>query len=113
MWNENSLAGKRVLVTAGADGIGLDITRAFAQAGARVVVCDVQGASLERLAAELPAVQGCRADVSNEADVAALFETVDRTLGGLDVLVNNAGVAGPPGGGETLAPADWEPTLAG
>lgn len=112
MWNENSLAGKRVLVTAGADGIGLDITRAFAQAGARVVVCDVQGASLERLAAELPGVQGCRADVSNEADVAALFETVDRTLGGLDVLVNNAGVAGPTGGVETLALADWERTLA-
>lgn len=112
MWNENSLAGKRVLVTAGADGIGLDITRAFAQAGARVVVCDVQGASLERLAAELPRVQGCRADVSNEADVAELFETVDRTLGGLDVLVNNAGVAGPTGGVETLALADWERTLA-
>ncbi|KDP84370.1 SDR family oxidoreductase [Cupriavidus basilensis] len=112
MWNDNSLAGKRVLVTAGADGIGLEITRAFAQAGASVLVCDVQGASLERLAAELPAVHGCRADVSAEADVAALFETVDRTLGGLDVLVNNAGVAGPTGGVETLALADWERTLA-
>ena len=112
MWNDNSLAGKRVLVTAGADGIGLEITRAFAQAGASVLVCDVQGASLERLAAELPAVHGCRADVSGEADVAALFEAVDRTLGGLDVLVNNAGVAGPTGGVETLALADWERTLA-
>ncbi|MDF3882901.1 SDR family oxidoreductase [Cupriavidus basilensis] len=112
MWNDNSLAGKRVLVTAGADGIGLEITRAFAQAGASVLVCDVQGASLERLAAELPAVHGCRADVSAEADVAALFETADRTLGGLDVLVNNAGVAGPTGGVETLALADWERTLA-
>ncbi|MDW3681030.1 SDR family oxidoreductase [Cupriavidus sp. CV2] len=112
MWNDNSLAGKRVLVTAGADGIGLEITRAFAQAGASVLVCDVQGASLERLAAELPAVHGCRADVSSEADVAAMFETVDRTLGGLDILVNNAGVAGPTGGVETLALADWERTLA-
>ncbi|MFJ1254305.1 SDR family oxidoreductase [Cupriavidus sp. CuC1] len=112
MWNDNSLAGKRVLVTAGADGIGLEITRAFAQAGANVLVCDVQGASLERLAAELPAVHGCRADVSSEADVAAMFETVDRTLGGLDILVNNAGVAGPTGGVETLALADWERTLA-
>ncbi|GAB7541054.1 SDR family oxidoreductase [Cupriavidus sp. 8B] len=112
MWNDNSLAGKRVLVTAGADGIGLEITRAFAQAGANVLVCDVQGASLERLAAELPAVHGCRADVSSEADVAAMFETVDRTLGGLDILVNNAGVAGPTGGVETLTLADWERTLA-
>ena len=48
MWNETSFAGKRVLVTAGADGIGLAITRAFAAAGARVFVCDVQTASLER-----------------------------------------------------------------
>lgn len=112
MWNDNSLAGKRVLVTAGADGIGLEITRAFTEAGARVIVCDVQGASLERLAAELPAVQGCRADVSNEADVAALFATADRTLGGLDVLVNNAGVAGPTGGIETLTLTEWERTLA-
>ncbi|EHP42623.1 short chain dehydrogenase [Cupriavidus basilensis OR16] len=112
MWNDNALAGKRVLVTAGADGIGLEITRAFAQAGANVLVCDVQGASLERLAAELPAVHGCRADVASEADVAAMFETVDRTLGGLDILVNNAGVAGPTGGVETLTLADWERTLA-
>ena len=112
MWNDNSLANKRVLVTAGADGIGLEITRAFVEAGARVMVCDVQAANLERLAAELPAVQGSRADVSNEADVAALFEAMDRTLGGLDVLVNNAGVAGPTGGVETLTLADWERTMA-
>lgn len=112
MWNKDVLAGKRVLVTAGADGIGLEMTRAFTEAGARVLVCDVQGASLERLAAELPGVQGCLADVSREADVAALFEAVDRQLGGLDVLVNNAGVAGPTGGVETLSLADWERTLA-
>ncbi|MDF3838494.1 SDR family oxidoreductase [Cupriavidus basilensis] len=112
MWNDESLAGKRVLVTAGADGIGLEITRAFVEAGARVLVCDVQEAGLARLAATLPAVHGCRADVSSEADVAALFEAADRTLGGLDVLVNNAGVAGPTGGVETLALADWERTLA-
>lgn len=112
MWNDNSLAGKRVLVTAGADGIGLEITRAFAQAGASVLVCDVQDASLERLAAALPTVHGCRADVSSEVDVAAMFETVDRTLGGLDILVNNAGVAGPTGGVETLTLVDWERTLA-
>lgn len=112
MWNKDVLAGKQVLVTAGADGIGLEMTRAFTEAGARVLVCDVQGASLERLAAELPQVHGCQADVSKEADVAALFEAVDRQLGGLDVLVNNAGIAGPTGGVETLSLADWERTLA-
>lgn len=112
MWNETSFAGKRVLVTAGADGIGLAITRAFAAAGARVFVCDVQTASLERAMAELPGLKGCRADVSDEADVAAMFAALDRELGGLDVLVNNAGIAGPTGGVETLSLADWERTFA-
>lgn len=112
MWHEKSFAGKRVLVTAGADGIGLAITRAFAAAGARVFVCDVQAASLERAMAELPGLKGCRADVSDEADVAAMFDALDRELGGLDVLVNNAGIAGPTGGVETLSLADWERTFA-
>jgi hypothetical protein len=112
MWNGNSLAGQRVLVTAGASGIGLEIARGFAAAGARVLACDVQQASLDELKRELPAIAGCLADVSSEEDVARLFDAVDRELGGLDVLVNNAGVAGPTGGVETLSLADWERTLA-
>lgn len=111
MWNENSLNGKRVLVTAGADGIGLEIVRAFAEAGARVFTCDVQVAAIERLRSEMPGVANCVADVSREADVAAMFDLADRALGGLDVLVNNAGVAGPTGGVETLSLADWQRTL--
>ncbi len=112
MWNENSLFGKRVLVTAGAAGIGLEIARAFASAGAKVLVCDVQEAALACLLTELPVIHGCLADVSSESAVAAMFEVVDRKLGGLDILVNNAGVAGPTGGVETLSLADWERTLA-
>jgi NAD(P)-dependent dehydrogenase (short-subunit alcohol dehydrogenase family) len=112
MWNGNSLAGQRVLVTAGASGIGLDIVRAFAAAGARVFVCDVQAESLHRLSTELPEVGSCLADVSSEEQVARLFEAADRKLGGLDVLVNNAGVAGPTGGVETLSLDDWNRTLA-
>ncbi|WP_326538474.1 SDR family oxidoreductase [Pseudorhodoferax sp.] len=112
MWNEPSLNGKRVLVTAGADGIGREITRAFIGAGAKVLVCDVSRSSIDRLASELPSALGCIADVSSEADVAALFDAVDAQLGGLDVLVNNAGIAGPTGGVETLTLADWERTLA-
>lgn len=112
MWIETSLAGKRVLVTAGADGIGLEITRAFVGAGAQVFVCDVQAANLDRLVAQLPAVKVCRADVSDESDVAAMFAVLDRELGGLDVLVNNAGIAGPTGGVETLSLHDWERTFA-
>jgi NAD(P)-dependent dehydrogenase (short-subunit alcohol dehydrogenase family) len=112
MWSQTSLDGKRVLVTAGGDGIGLEITRAFAEAGAKVLVCDIRPESLERLAESLPKVHSCIADVSREADVAAMFDLVDQKLGGLDVLVNNAGMAGPTGGVETLSLADWERTLA-
>jgi NAD(P)-dependent dehydrogenase (short-subunit alcohol dehydrogenase family) len=112
MWNEPSLKGKRVLVTAGADGIGFAIARGFRDAGARVLVCDVRPPTLEELAVHAPDIVGVRADVSSEADVAALFERVDAQLGGLDVLVNNAGIAGPTGGVETLSLADWERTLA-
>jgi len=109
---EISMASRRVLVTAGADGIGLEIARAFAAAGARVMVCDVRPENLDRLATELPGALGVKADVSVEAEVATLFEQVQKQLGGLDVLVNNAGIAGPTGGVETLSLADWERTLA-
>lgn len=112
MWNQTFLAGKRVLVTAGGDGIGLEIARAFAGAGSKVLVCDIQPESLARLAKELPDIHSCLADVSREKDVASMFELVDQKLGGLDVLVNNAGIAGPTGGIETLSLADWERTLA-
>jgi NAD(P)-dependent dehydrogenase (short-subunit alcohol dehydrogenase family) len=112
MWNQTSLAGKRILVTAGGDGIGLEIARAFVAADSKVLVCDIQPESLERLAKSLPDVHSCVADVSREEDVAAMFKLVDQKLGGLDVLVNNAGIAGPTGGVETLSLADWERTLA-
>jgi len=112
MWNQSSFVGKRVLVTAGASGIGLEIARAFTTAGANVLVCDVQEAALAGVAIEFPSIHRCRADVSSEADVAAMFDVLDHKLGGLDILVNNAGIAGPTGGIETLSLADWERTLA-
>jgi len=112
MWTQTSLAGKRVLVTAGGDGIGLEIARAFTVAGAKVLICDIKPECLDRLAKTCPEIHSCIADVSREADVAAMFELVDKKLGGLDVLVNNAGMAGPTGPVETLSLADWERTLA-
>ncbi len=112
MWNQTSLAEKRVLVTAGGDGIGLEIARAFAGAGSKILVCDIQPESLARLANDLPDIHSCLADVSREKDVTSMFDLVDQKLGGLDVLVNNAGIAGPTGGVETLSLADWERTLA-
>ncbi len=112
MWADESLNGKRILVTAGADGIGLEIVKAFLEAGAKIAVCDVSAPALERLRASLPQVHAFHADVASESDVEALFKQVDAALGGLDVLVNNAGIAGPTGRVDTLSLKDWERTLA-
>jgi NAD(P)-dependent dehydrogenase (short-subunit alcohol dehydrogenase family) len=99
------LRGQRVLVTAGAGGIGLCITETLTALGARVVVCDV---SDEALAAARPKVAAAvRADVSSEADVDALFAETAKVLGGLDALINNAGIAGPTGGVDEISPEDW------
>lgn len=102
----------RVLVTAGAAGIGAAMARAFHEAGARVHVCDIDRAALDRLAAERPGITISMADAAVPADVDLVFDDVMTTLGGLDVLVNNAGIAGPTGAVEDIAPAAWERTIA-
>jgi NAD(P)-dependent dehydrogenase (short-subunit alcohol dehydrogenase family) len=109
---ETSTQGFRVLVTAGAAGIGRAIAATFQQHGARVHVCDIDAAALAACRRDLPAVTQSVADVSRLADVERLFADVDRELGGLDVLVNNAGIAGPTGRVEDIEPADWDRCIA-
>ncbi len=106
-----SLAGMRALVTAGASGIGLAIAEALIAGGARVHVCDVSGDFLAEFRNGHAEIGASRADVASEADVERLFIEVDKNLGGLDVLVNNAGIAGPTGGIDEIAPADWRRTI--
>ena len=106
------IAGLRVLVTAGASGIGLATAKAFAREGARVLVCDVDHAALRALAASDPGLAETHCDVADPAAVSRLFGEVATTLGGLDALVNNAGVAGPTAACEEVALADWDRTLA-
>ncbi|MCA8932208.1 MAG: SDR family oxidoreductase [Rhodospirillaceae bacterium] len=93
----------RVLVTAGAAGIGAVIAEGFLQAGAQVLICDIDAAALAGFAAAHPEVLTSETDVSDAAAVEHLFEEVTARLGGLDVLVNNAGVAGPTGPVDQLA----------
>jgi NAD(P)-dependent dehydrogenase (short-subunit alcohol dehydrogenase family) len=106
------LTGKRVLVTAGAGGIGRVIAQRFLAEGARVAVCDVDGAALADCAAQSPTLLAMRADVAVSADVAGLFADVERTFGGLDVLVNNAGISGPTKRVEDITDEEWQRTLA-
>ena len=102
----------RVLVTAGAGGIGAVIARAFHETGARVHVCDIDRAALDRLTAETPGITCSMADASVAADVDLVFDDVQGTFGGLDVLVSNAGIAGPTGAIEDIDGAGWERTMA-
>lgn len=104
--------GLRVLVTAGAGGIGAAIAKAFDESGAQVHVCDIDRGALGRLSAERPALTCSVADASSARDVDLVFDDVVAALGGLDVLVNNAGIAGPTGAIEDLDAGDWERTVA-
>lgn len=102
----------RVLVTGAASGIGAAIARAFHEAGSRVHVCDIDRAALDRLNAQAPGIMASMADASVAADVDLVFDDVKGTLGGLDVLVNNAGIAGPTGAIESVDTGGWERTIA-
>ena len=102
------IRGLRVLVTAGASGIGLAIARRFAGEGARVHTCDVDKIALSELAASDPAISATPCDVSDRSAVKTLFSEAMAKLGGLDVLVNNAGVAGPTAKIEDINPEDWD-----
>lgn len=108
---ERSHGGLRVLVTAGAAGIGLAIVKQFAAAGAKVHLCDVDQSALDRIGDDLPEIGRTNADVADPAAVERLFVEASASLGGLDVLVNNAGIAGPTAKVEEMAIEDWRQTL--
>ena len=101
------LKGLRVAVTAGGAGIGLNIARELVGQGARVAICDVDATVLEAAAQELDVEVACIADVSDNALVKEFFSEVEAKMGGLDALVNNAGIAGPTAGVEDISPESW------
>jgi glucose 1-dehydrogenase len=111
-----TLRGKRALVTGGNSGIGEATVRALSQAGARVAINYV--AHPEEATALVQALEqaggsaiALEADVSNETEVAAMFEKLDSAWGGVDVLVNNAGIDGKRAFGWEAVPSDWRRVL--
>ena len=88
------LAGKVAVVTGGASGIGLATARRFAAEGATVVIADFHAMSGAAAAAEVDGLF-VQVDVSDEAQVNALFATVNETYGSVDIAFNNAGISPP------------------
>jgi NAD(P)-dependent dehydrogenase (short-subunit alcohol dehydrogenase family) len=103
---------QRVIVTAAASGIGRAIAAAFVNAGSRVEVCDVDAVALDALASELPGVGTTAVDLRDGDAIDAWLDTAIARLGGVDVLVNNAGVKGPTAFVEDVVPEEWSETLS-
>lgn len=104
--------GLKVLITGGASGIGAAIASAFHHAGSRVHICDVNRAAIDTFTATHPGVTASMADVSISVEVDLAIDDVFISMGGLDVLINNAGIAGPTNPIEEIDVADWDRTIA-
>jgi NAD(P)-dependent dehydrogenase (short-subunit alcohol dehydrogenase family) len=108
---ELRLDGKRVILTAGAGGIGRVALETFIEAGAEVFVCDVDDEALNEVRTSFGNVGAIKADVADPDDVDRLFDTALERLGGLDILLNNAGIAGPTAPVEEVDLEDWRTCL--
>jgi NAD(P)-dependent dehydrogenase (short-subunit alcohol dehydrogenase family) len=106
------IKGLRVIVTAGAAGIGREVARAFQREGALVHICDVDRHVLAELASSDPKLKAFLCDVSDREATTRFIDTAAGALGGLDCLINNAGIAGPTGRVEEIPPEEWDRTLA-
>ena len=111
------LAGKVAIVTGGGSGIGRGIVLAMAREGADIAIPDIQPSNAEKVAAEVQALGrkglAMRTDVTNASDVQAMMDRTRTTLGKIDVLVNNAGMAARPGMPFTNnSEDDWDRTFA-
>jgi NAD(P)-dependent dehydrogenase (short-subunit alcohol dehydrogenase family) len=118
MSGHNDLSGRRAIITGASQGLGLAIAEAFVAAGAGVMLCARSKVDLEAarkgLADRYPSarIEACVADVSKTADIDAVFEATQKAFGGLEILVNNAGVHGPIGPIETLDFDAWVAAIA-
>ncbi len=102
----------RVFVTAGAQGIGKVIALAFLDAGARVVVTDIDRDRLDDLARTYPAITCFVADAASADQLAQVDKFIEEEFGGLDVLVNNAGIAGDTAPVDDIGTESWDETIS-
>ena len=101
------LGDKRVVITGAGSGIGLVIAELLLVSGCRVAICDVDADALDLAMRQLPGIFSRAADVTRDEQVSGLFEAVAGEFGGLDILINNAGTAGPTASVEDIEADDW------
>ena len=106
------LHGERVVITAGANGIGRTIAEAFVARGAAVALCDVDREALDDARASMPSAHCARVDVSDRSALSDFCDDAQTRMGGVDVLINNAGIAGPTSAVEDVDPDALLATLA-
>lgn len=106
------LKGLRVLITAGAGGIGRKTTQAFAAEGAKIHICDIDRDAMADMQKAMPDVSQSLCDVADRGSVEKMMAEAVGALGGIDCLVNNAGIAGPTGRVDEIDPADWDRCIA-
>ncbi|WP_416427770.1 SDR family oxidoreductase (plasmid) [Pseudomonas sp. App30] len=102
------MSQKKVLITAGAGGIGRALAIAFIWEGAAVAVCDIDKLALDKLATEFPQIHTLVCDIAKPDQIDEMVKKAAQLLGGLDVLVNNAGISGPTAPADQLLLKDWE-----
>jgi len=102
---------RKVLVTAGASGIGKHIAAAFLAAGDDVYTCDINADALKSAAAELKGLKIGICNVGDRAQIEKMVADAADKLGGIDVLVNNAGISGPTAPVKDVDPDQWEEVL--
>lgn len=98
---------KKVFITAGAGGIGLAMAQAFLNDGAKVHVFDISSEAVEKVVSDHENLSGSVGDVSNPDHVAKALSEAKGQLGGIDVLISNAGIAGPTAAVEEYDPEAW------
>ena len=101
-----------VMISAGASGIGRVIAETFLAHDCRVHVCDIDESAISDFLSGNPSASATKADISKVAEVEQVFDDMADRYGRLDVLVNNAGIAGPTAHVEDIDPVDWDQTIA-
>ena len=100
----------KLIITAGANGIGLAIARHFTEQGALVAICDVDDVALKMVADEFCLAAAC--DVTNADAVSEFVDQAVNKMGGLTTVIANAGTAGPTALLEDISPQEWAQTIA-